>query len=57
MEITIQHVKDNGSINRKQAESILSLSQTATGKILRKLLEQGKLIREGRSRNVRYFAG
>jgi len=53
--IIIQYVKENGSINRKQAENILDLSQTAAGKILRKLVEQGELAREGRSRNVRYF--
>jgi len=54
-EIIIQYVKDNGSINRKQAESILTLSQTAAGKILRKMVEQEELTREGHSRNVRYF--
>jgi len=54
-EIIIQYVKDNGSINRKQAENILALSQTAAGKILRKLVEKGELTREGHSRNVRYF--
>jgi len=54
-DIIIQYVKVNGSINRKQAEKILALSQTAAGKILRKLVEQGELTREGHSRNVRYF--
>ncbi|MDR2546006.1 MAG: putative DNA binding domain-containing protein [Lachnospiraceae bacterium] len=54
-ETIIQYVKDNGSVNRKQAENILALSQTAAGKILRKLVEQGELTREGHSRNVRYF--
>ena len=54
-EIIIRYVKDNGSTNRKQAENILALSQTAAGKILRKLVELGELTREGHSRNVRYF--
>jgi ATP-dependent DNA helicase RecG len=49
-------VGENGSINRKQAENLLGVSQTATGKILRKLVEQDELTREGNSRNVRYFA-
>ena len=53
--IIIHYVKDNGSITRKQAENILALSQTAAGNILRKLMEQGKLTREGHSRNVRYL--
>ncbi|MCL1802641.1 MAG: AAA family ATPase [Eubacteriaceae bacterium] len=51
----MQYVRDNGSINRKQAENLLALSQTAAGKILRNLVEQGELTREGHSRNVRYF--
>jgi len=51
----MQYVRENGSINRKQSENLLALSQTAAGKILRKLVEQGELTREGHSRNVRYF--
>lgn len=51
----IHYVHDNGSVNRKQVESILGISQTAAGKILRKLVENGTLTREGCSRNVRYF--
>jgi ATP-dependent DNA helicase RecG len=51
----MQYVSDNGSINRKQSENLLALSQTAAGKILRKLVEQGELSREGHSRNIRYF--
>jgi ATP-dependent DNA helicase RecG len=54
-ETIIRYVVDHGSINRKQAENILALSQTAAGKILRKLVEQGDLTREGHARNVRYF--
>jgi len=54
-ETVVQFLNENGSINRKQAESLLGVSQTAAGKILRKLVEQGELIREGHSRNVRYF--
>ena len=52
-----QYVYDNGSINRKEAEHLLGLSQTATGVLLSKLVKQGDLVREGQSRNVRYFAG
>ena len=54
-ENVMQFVDGNGSINRKQAETLLGISQTAAGKVLRKLVEQGELIREGHSRNVRYF--
>jgi ATP-dependent DNA helicase RecG len=48
-------VLENGSISRKQTEHLLGLSQTAAGVVLRKLVEEGKLVREGHSRNVRYF--
>ena len=51
----MHYVRDKGSINRKQSENLLAISQTAAGKILRKLVEQGELSREGHSRNVRYF--
>lgn len=54
-ENVMQFANENGSINRKQAENLLGISQTAAGKVLRKLVERGELIREGHSRNVRYF--
>ncbi|MDR2600600.1 MAG: putative DNA binding domain-containing protein [Oscillospiraceae bacterium] len=54
-ESIMEYVFKNGSITRKQAESLLGLSQTATGKIFRKLVEQDRLTREGHSRNIRYF--
>ena len=51
----IQYVHEKGSINRKQTEHLLNVSQTAAGTILRKLVAQGELVREGYARNVRYF--
>ncbi|MCL1791825.1 MAG: putative DNA binding domain-containing protein [Peptococcaceae bacterium] len=54
-ENVMKFVNENGSINRKQAENLLSISQTAAGEVLRKMREHGDLIREGHSRNVRYF--
>jgi len=50
-----RYVREHGSINRKQAESIIGLSQTATGKLLRKMVEQEELTREGSTRSTRYF--
>lgn len=50
-----RYARENGSINRKQVEHLLNVSQTAAGIVLRKLVEQGELTREGYSRNVRYF--
>ncbi|MCL2791537.1 MAG: putative DNA binding domain-containing protein [Spirochaetaceae bacterium] len=54
-ENVMQFASENGSINRKQTENLLGVSQTAAGKVLRKLVEQGELTRGGHSRNVRYF--
>jgi ATP-dependent DNA helicase RecG len=51
----IKFIKENGSINRKQAEHLLGLSQTAAGVVLRKMVEQDDLIRDGYSRNIKYF--
>jgi len=51
----MQYVNERGSINRKQAEHLLGISQTAAGVVLRKLVEQGILTREGNSHNVKYF--
>jgi ATP-dependent DNA helicase RecG len=51
----MQYVRENGSVNRKQAEQLLGISQTAAGNILRQLAEQNELAREGNARNTRYF--
>ena len=51
----MQFVDRKGSINRKETEKLLGISQTAAGVILRKMLESKKLKREGNTRNVRYF--
>ncbi|MDR1040466.1 MAG: hypothetical protein LBR80_09940 [Deltaproteobacteria bacterium] len=56
-EYIMRTVKMQGSINRLQVQQLLGISQTASGLILRKLAERGKLIREGSSRNMRYIAG
>ena len=54
-ESVMQYARERGSISRKQAEHLLGISQTAAGLVLRGLVEQGELTREGYSRNVRYF--
>ncbi len=55
-EKVLRYAQKNGSINRKQAEHLLGVSQTAAGTVIRKLVERGRLIRGGCSRNIRYFA-
>jgi ATP-dependent DNA helicase RecG len=51
----LRYALENGSINRRQAETLLGVSQTAAGLALRKMVESGQLGREGNSRNARYF--
>ena len=53
----MHYLYQHGSINRKQAEQLLNLSQTAAGNVLRKLTEQGCMVREGNSRNIYYVPG
>jgi len=51
----LQYAQENGSISRKQTEHLLGISQTAAGVMLRSLVNNGMLIREGNSRNTRYY--
>ena len=50
-----EYIQENGSISRKQAEQILGMSQTATGLVLRGMVDRNELTKEGNSRNIRYF--
>jgi ATP-dependent DNA helicase RecG len=52
----MSYVRKNGSINRKQAEEVLGVNQTAAGLVLRKLVESGELTKSGNTRQLRYFA-
>ncbi|MDR2502748.1 MAG: hypothetical protein LBC78_05820, partial [Oscillospiraceae bacterium] len=52
----MRFVRENGSINRKQAEEVLGVNQTAAGLVLRKLVESGELSKSGNTRQLRYFA-
>ena len=54
-EKVLKFVHERGSVNRKQAESILGISQTAAGIVLRRMVDNGDLARDGHSRNIRYF--
>ncbi|MCD8097688.1 MAG: hypothetical protein LUE31_06595 [Lachnospiraceae bacterium] len=47
-------LKDRGHIRRKEAEEQLGISRSVCGRILRKLVESGKIIQEGKGRNTHY---
>jgi len=49
------YVREHGSINRKQAEKLLGVSQTAAGVILKKMVDNGELYKSGNTRQLRYF--
>jgi len=52
----LRYVRENGSINRKQAEELLGVSQTAAGVVLKKMVASGELLKSGNTRQVRYFS-
>ena len=51
----MQYVHENGSINRKQVEQLIGVSQTAAGLVIRQLVRRGELEKVGQTRNVRYL--
>lgn len=53
-EKVLQYLTKSRTITRSNVQEILGLSQTPAGKILRKMTEDGLLVREGGSRNTRY---
>ena len=42
------------SITRKEVEKLLKISQTASGRLLRQMTEKGRIVREGRGKNIHY---
>ena len=51
----VHHIREHGSISRKETEQLLNLSQTAAGVILSDMIKDGKIHMVGASRNVRYY--
>jgi len=50
----LQLAREKGKINRKDVEVLLELSQTPTGQLLRRLVEDGSLVKSGNGKNTRY---
>ena len=42
------------SFTRKEAEQCLGLSQTSCGRLLKRMMDRGQIIREGKGKNTRY---
>lgn len=51
----LDYVQENGSITRSEAENLLSLSQSAASRLIRKMVKTGLLLTQGKARNIRYI--
>ena len=47
--------REKGMIDRKDVESLLDISQTPAGQILKKLVDSGSLIKSGSGKNTKYL--
>ena len=47
--------KEKGSIDRKDVESLLGISQTPAGQLIKKLTDNGVLIKQGNGKSTRYY--
>ncbi len=53
--ILLKYLNDNQSITRKEVETLMGLSQSSAGRILKKMVDEGKLIQFGGSKNIKYM--
>ena len=53
--VLLKYLNDNQSITRKEVETLTGLSQSSAGRILKKMVDEGKLIQFGGSRNIKYM--
>ena len=54
-EIILALVKENGFIDRKTVEQRLNISQSYAGRLLAEIVGEGKLVKKGRGRSIRYY--
>ncbi len=53
-EAVISLAKKQGTFTRKDVQKELGISQTTCGRLLKKMVENGQIIQEGKSRNTHY---
>lgn len=46
--------REKGSVTRKEIEKLLSISQTTSGRLLKRMVENGKIVQEGKGKNTHY---
>lgn len=51
----LEYIKMNGEITRKDAEELLGTSASTTLRILKKMVEDGLLLKQGKARNAKYI--
>ena len=53
-EKVIAMTKQRGFITRKEVEILLGIGQSSCGRLLKKMIENGLLIQEGKGKNTHY---
>jgi len=48
--------KRQGNFSRKDVQSLLEISQTSAGRLLRQMRDNGQILQEGDGRNTRYYS-
>lgn len=51
----IELAKAQGSITRKEVEKLLNMSQTTSGRLLKKMHESGLIAQKGKGKNTQYY--
>ena len=52
--LVIDLAKKQGTFTRKDLEKTLEISQTACGRLLKRMMESGQIVQEGKGRNTHY---
>ena len=53
-EKVIALTKQRGFVTRKEIEILLGIGQSSCGRLLKKMIEKGLLIQEGKGKNIHY---
>ena len=53
-DLVIDLAKKQGTFTRKDLEKTLGISQTACGRLLKRMMESGQIVQEGKGRNTHY---
>ena len=51
----LEYIKMNGDITREDAEELLGISASTTLRLLKKMVEDGILLKQGKARNTKYI--